>query len=62
MSEQTSDGYDPAQDQDSDPDSLQPRTGSRASGADDAGTSAGDPDADPDMLNPREDVQSGDEL
>lgn len=59
MSEQTPDAYDPAQDQDSDPESLEPRTGDRAAGS---GTTEGDPDADPDMLNPREDVQSGDEL
>lgn len=41
--------YDPAEDQDADPESLEPRTGSQASG--DPGP--GDPDADPDMLNPR---------
>ncbi len=61
MSEQTPDAYDPAEDQDADPESLQPREGARASGA--TGQSdTGDPDADPDMLNPRQDVTSGDEL
>ncbi|WP_182111283.1 MULTISPECIES: hypothetical protein [unclassified Actinotalea] len=63
MSEQTPQenaaGYDPARDQDADPESLEPRQGSQASGAE--STTQGDPDADPDMLNPRE-VESGDEL
>ena len=48
----STEGYDPATDQDSDPDSLSPRTGAAAiPGADEE---TGDPDADPDMLNPRE--------
>ncbi|WP_155377515.1 hypothetical protein [Cellulomonas sp. JZ18] len=50
MSEETT-GYDPAQDPDSDPESLNPRTGAQASGA--ASAESGDPDADPDNLNPR---------
>lgn len=44
-------GYDPAEDPDTDPEMLNPRTGSQA-----AGGSTGDgtdPDADPDNLNPR---------
>lgn len=40
--------YDPAEDPDADPENLEPRTGSEASGTPD-----GDPDADPGMLNPR---------
>ena len=54
MSEQTpsTEPYDPAEDPDSDPENLEPRTGSQASG----GPSTGDPDADPDMLNPRQDA------
>ena len=44
-------GYDPGEDQDSDPESLQPRTGDRA---DSTAQTEGDPDADPDMLNPRD--------
>ena len=60
MSEQTPDAYDPAQDQDADPESLQPREGARAAGGD--APDAGDPDADPDMLNPRDDTTSGAEL
>jgi hypothetical protein len=45
--------YDPAEDQDADPESLEPRTGAQASGQ----PVEGDPDADPDMLNPRADEQ-----
>ncbi|WP_186814451.1 hypothetical protein [Actinotalea fermentans] len=48
----STEGYDPAADQDADPESLSPRTGAAA--IPDAGEDAGDPDADPDMLNPRE--------
>ncbi|MFC8731213.1 hypothetical protein ACFT5B_01980 [Luteimicrobium sp. NPDC057192] len=48
--------YDPAQDPDADPESLNPRTGSQAQGGSAGGT--GDPDADPDSLNPR---STGDE-
>ena len=54
MSEQTpqdeTTGYDPATDQDSDPESLNPREGDQATASTPAGT---DPDSDPDMLNPR---------
>ncbi|MFF1528316.1 hypothetical protein [Cellulomonas sp. NPDC058312] len=48
-------GYDPTQDPDTDPEMLNPRTGSQA--ADDG--DAGDPDADPDNLNPRGTVPDG---
>lgn len=48
MSEQST-GYDPAEDPDADPESLNPRTGAQAAG----GVTDGDPDADPDNLNPR---------
>ena len=51
LSSNDNDGYDPAEDQDSDPESLQPRTGSEAGAG--AADTHGDPDADPDMLNPR---------
>lgn len=49
MSEQTA-GYDPAQDPDSDPASLNPRTGSQAAGGDEQDV---DTDAEPANLNPR---------
>lgn len=42
--------YDPAQDPDADPESLNPRTGSQARGGSDE---ADDTDSDPDSLNPR---------
>jgi hypothetical protein len=41
--------YDPADDPDTDPEMLNPRTGAEASGEEDAT----DPDADPANLNPR---------
>lgn len=44
-------GYDPEQDPDSDPAMLNPRTGGQAA---DDGEAEGDTDADPDNLNPRE--------
>jgi len=44
-------GYDPAQDPDADPGSLNPRTGGQAQGE---GDGAEDTDADPDNLNPRD--------
>ena len=46
----TTQGYDPAEDPDTDPAMLNPRTGSQAHDDGDGG----DPDADPDNLNPRE--------
>ena len=49
MTEETT-GYDPAEDPDSDPAQLNPRTGGAAA---DDGTD-GDTDADPDNLNPRD--------
>jgi hypothetical protein len=49
MSEQTT-GYDPAQDPDADPASLNPRTGSQAAGGDEQDV---DTDAEPANLNPR---------
>ncbi|ROS74355.1 hypothetical protein [Cellulomonas sp. PhB143] len=50
MSENDERGYDPAEDPDADPASLNPRTGTGAP-ADSPGD--GDPDGDPDSLNPR---------
>jgi hypothetical protein len=52
----TQNGYDPAQDPDSDPEMLNPRTGTQAAGGDE-----GDPDTDaePDNLNPRADGADG---
>lgn len=44
-------GYDPDQDPDSDPEMLNPRTGSQAAGGDQDPDQ--DTDADPDNLNPR---------
>jgi len=45
--------YDPATDPDTDPEMLNPRTGSAA--ADDGSDGAdGDPDGDPEQLNPRD--------
>lgn len=49
-SSQRNDGYDPSQDPDADPASLNPRTGAEAEGT---GTYDGDPDADAANLNPR---------
>lgn len=51
----TTNGYDPAEDPDTDPEMLNPRTGEQA--ADDG--SEGDPDADPDNLNPRAEGADG---
>ncbi|HYQ76339.1 hypothetical protein [Cellulomonas sp.] len=51
----TQNGYDPAEDPDTDPEMLNPRTGTQASGGDEGG----DPDADPDNLNPRTDGADG---
>jgi hypothetical protein len=51
MTEETT-GYDPDQDPDTDPGSLNPRTGGAASDEGD-GAAGGDPDADPGNLNPR---------
>ena len=48
----STDGYEPGTDQDSDPDSLAPRTGAAAIPS--AEEDPDDPDADPDMLNPRQ--------
>jgi len=60
MSENDERGYDPAEDPDADPGSLNPREGSQASGAEAEETGA-DPDADPANLNPRTGEQaSGD--
>ncbi len=50
-------GYDPAQDPDADPESLNPRTGSQAQGGTEGET--GDTDADPDSLNPRPPADGG---
>lgn len=56
-------GFDPGQDQDADPDSLQPREPVRGrDGASDESSASGtgtdegtdDPDADPEQLNPRD--------
>ena len=47
-------GYDPATDQDADPQSLSPRTGAAAIPPADPESESDDPDADPDMLNPRQ--------
>lgn len=62
MSEQT-DGYDPEQDTDSDPGTLNPRSGASATSARDAGAqqddareTGQDTDADPGNLNPRDDT------
>jgi hypothetical protein len=52
---ETQNGYDPAEDPDTDPEMLNPRTGTQASGGDEGG----DPDADPDNLNPRTDGADG---
>lgn len=51
----TSSGYDPAEDPDTDPEMLNPRTGTQASDDGDPG----DPDADPDNLNPRAEGADG---
>ncbi|WP_435737628.1 hypothetical protein V5D56_03215 [Cellulosimicrobium sp. PMB13] len=48
-SDQQGGGYDPSEDPDADPRSLNPREGEGAEGA----GSGGDPDADPANLNPR---------
>ncbi|WP_166436031.1 hypothetical protein [Cellulomonas shaoxiangyii] len=50
MTEETT-GYDPDQDPDTDPSSLNPRAGAAAS--DEGEDAGGDPDADPNNLNPR---------
>ena len=54
--EDTTAGYDAGQDQDADPESLQPRSGARAGDGEHVDVSDDtdeDPDSDPDMLNPR---------
>ncbi|WP_454049497.1 hypothetical protein [Cellulomonas sp. Marseille-Q8402] len=51
----TSKGYDPAEDPDTDPEMLNPRTGEQAVGEEDQG----DPDADPGNLNPRAEGADG---
>ncbi|SDF55954.1 hypothetical protein SAMN04487781_1860 [Cellulosimicrobium cellulans] len=50
MSENDERGYDPAEDPDADPRSLNPREGRQASGS---GSEDTDPDAEPGNVNPR---------
>ena len=58
MSESDEQGYDPAEDPDADPRSLNPRQGDQA----ESSPPGGDTDADPDNLNPRTGGQaSGDD-
>lgn len=52
----TTQGYDPAEDPDADPAMLNPRTGGQAAGGDEADP---DTDAEPENLNPRADGPDG---